>query len=251
MATQRWGYNRKGPLLILPHRTQHRKHSNKSNRDHGGVTNLHHGCESRGLLHTHTDTHTDTHSHTQTHTHTHRDTDTHTHTHTHIHTHRHTHTRSQYTHTDRHTHTYTHTLTHTHTHTHRHTHTLTHNTHTHRHTHIHTHTYTHKHTYTHTHTLTHTLTYTLAQWLQNFSSSLLHYSFVVLYSKIHCKFCAVNMTCNLLVRGHILFKLQLGHLRNAFVTNICTEAAGGAISDTHALLLRQTGQFFFSPLQQI
>jgi hypothetical protein len=53
------------------------------------------------------------------------------------------------------------------------------------------------------------------------------------------------MTCNLLVRGHILFELQLGHLQNAFVTDICTEAVGGAISDTHALLLRQTRQFSF------
>jgi hypothetical protein len=44
------------------------------------------------------------------------------------------------------------------------------------------------------------------------------------------------MTCSL---------LQFGHLQNVFVTDIWTEAVGGAISDTHALLLRQTGQFFF------
>lgn len=56
------------------------------------------------------------------------------------------------------------------------------------------------------------------------------------------------MACCLLVRGLFLFKLQFGHLENVFVTDICSEAVGGAISDTHALLLLQTWQFFFPNL---
>ena len=47
------------------------------------------------------------------------------------------------------------------------------------------------------------------------------------------------MTCRL---------LQFGHLQNVFVTDISTKAVGAAISDTHAILLRQTGQIFFPNL---
>jgi len=57
MATHCWRYNKKGPLLIQPHRTHHRKHSNNATVTIGGVTNSHRGHESRGLLHTHTHTH--------------------------------------------------------------------------------------------------------------------------------------------------------------------------------------------------